>query len=44
MYLTRNGKHFTDTLPANNVNALVFSAESTVIPPYSNGYVKFKMP
>ena len=28
---------------AHNVNALVFCAESTVIPPYSNGHVKCKM-
>ena len=44
MSFTRNGKPFAEALPTNNVNALVFSAESTVIPPYSNGCVKCKMP
>ena len=43
MSLTRNGKLFAEALPTNDVNALVFCAESTVIPPYSNGYVKCKM-
>ena len=43
MSLTRNGKPFAETLPTNDVNALVFCAESTVIPPYLNGYVKCKM-
>ena len=34
MSLTRNGKPFAESLPTNNVNALVFCAEPTVIPPY----------
>ena len=44
MSLTRNGKPFAEALPTNNVNALVFCAGPTVIPPYSNGYVKCKIP
>ena len=44
MSLTRNGKPFIEALPTNDVNALGFCSESTVIPPYSNGYVKCKMP
>ena len=44
MSLIRNGKHFAEALPTKDVNALVFCAESTVIPPYSNCYVKCKMP
>ena len=44
MSLTRNCKPFAETLPTNDVNALVFCAESTVTPPYLNGYVKCKMP
>ena len=44
MSLTRNGKPFAETLPTNDVNALVFCAESTVIPPHSNGYLKCKIP
>ena len=44
MSLTKNGIPFTETLPTNDINTIVFCAESTVIPPYSNGYVKCKMP
>ena len=44
MSLTINGKLFAKTLPTNDVNALVFCAESAVIPPYSIGYVKCKLP
>ena len=36
--------HFAETLPTNDINALVFSVESTVILPYPNGYVKCRMP
>ena len=39
MSLTRKGIPFAETLPTNDINALVFCVESTVIPPYSNGYV-----
>ena len=31
-------------LPTNDINALVFCVESTVILPYSNGYIKCRMP
>ena len=43
MSLTRNGIPFAETLPTNDMNALVFCAESTVIPPYSNGYIRCRM-
>ena len=44
MSLTRNGIPFAKMLPTNDVNALVFCMESTVIPPYSNGYIRCRMP
>ena len=44
MSLTRNGIPFAETLPTKDINALVFCTESTVIPPYSNGYIKCSMP
>ena len=43
MSLTRNGKPFADTLARNYINALVFSSESTVIPPFSNAFIKCRM-
>ena len=39
-----NGKPFADTLHTNDINALVFSTESIVIPPSSNAFIKCKMP
>ena len=42
--LTRNGKPFAETLHTNDINALVFSTESIVIPPFSNAFIKCKMP
>ena len=44
MSVTRNGIPFAEILPTNDINALVFCMESTVIPPYSNGYIKCRMP
>ena len=44
MSLTRNGKPFAHTLHTNDINALVFSTESIVIPPFSNAFIKCKMP
>ena len=44
MSLTRNRMPFAETLPTNDINALVFCKESTTILPYSNGYIKCKMP
>ena len=44
MSLTRNGIPFAEMLPTNDINALVFCAESTKIPPYSNGYITCRMP
>ena len=44
MSLTRNGMPFAETLPTHDINALVFCMESTIIPPYSNGYIKCRLP
>ena len=44
MSLTRNGILFAETLPTNDINALVFCMESTVTLPYSNGYIRCRMP
>ena len=44
MSLTRNGMPFVETLHTNDINALVFCAESTTISPYSNGYIKCRIP
>ena len=44
MSLTRNGVPFAETLPTHVINALVFCMESSVIPPYSNGYIQCKLP
>ena len=43
MFLTKNGIPFAGTLPTNDINAIVFCVESTLILPYSNGYVKCNM-
>ena len=43
MSLTRNGISFAETLPTNDIKALVFCMEY-VIPPYSNGYIRCRMP
>ena len=44
MSLSRNAKPFANTLHTNDINALVFSTESIVIPPFSNAFIKCKMP
>ena len=44
MSLTRYGKPFADTLHTNDINALIFSTESIVIPAFSNAFIKCKMP
>ena len=44
MSLTRNGMPFAEMLPTHDITALVFCVESTVIPPYSNGYIRCRMP
>ena len=44
MSLTRNGMPFAETLSTNDINVLVFCMESTVILPYSNGYIRCRMP
>ena len=43
MSLSRNGKPFADTLHTDDINALVFSTESIVIPPFSNAFIKCKL-
>ena len=44
MSLTRNGIPVAEMLPTNDMNALVFCMESTVILPYSHGYIRCRMP
>ena len=44
MFLTRNGMPFAETMPTQDINALVFCMESTVILPYSNGDIKCRLP
>ena len=44
MSLTRYGKPFANTLHTDDINALVFSTRSTVIPAFSNAFIKCKMP
>ena len=44
LFLIRNGIPFAEMLTTNDINALVFCAESTVIPPYSNGFITCRMP
>ena len=44
MSLTENGIPFAETLPPNDINVLVFCMESTVIPLYSNGFIRCRMP
>ena len=44
MSLTRNGMPFAETLPTHDINALVFCAESMLLLPYSNGYIKCRLP
>ena len=44
MYQTGHGKPFEQTIPTCTISALVFYTESTVIPPYSSGYIQWKVP
>ena len=44
MSLTRNDIPFAETLPTNDINTVVFCTEPTVVLPYSNGYIKCRMP
>ena len=43
MSLTKNDIQFAEMLTTNDINALVFCMESTVTPPYSNGYIRCRM-
>ena len=44
MSLTRKGMPFAETLPTNDINALVFCAESMTVSPNFNGFIKCRMP
>ena len=44
LFLTLNGEPFAETEPINDLNALILCSETTIIPPYSNGYIPCKMP
>ena len=44
MFLTRNGMPFAEMLPTHNINALEFCMESMVLLPYSNEYIKCRLP
>ena len=44
MTLTRDGMPFAEMLPTCDINALVFCVESTVLPPYSNEYIRCRLP
>ena len=44
MSLTRKGMPFAEMLPTHDINALVFCAESMVLPPHFNGYIKCRLP
>ena len=39
MSLTINGRTFAETIPAKDIQALVFCSEGAIVPPYSNGYI-----
>ena len=43
MYLARNGTLFEQTIPTSTISALVFCTGSTIVPSYSNGYIKCKV-
>ena len=42
-YLMLNGKPVEQIIPSSTIKALVFCTESTIIPPYSNGYIPCKV-
>ena len=44
LYLTLNVEPFAETEPIHDLNVLIFCAETTIIPPFSNGYIPCKMP
>ena len=44
LYLILNGEPFAETEPIHDLNALIFCAETTIIPHFSNGYIPCKMP
>ena len=44
MSLTINGRTFAETIPAKNIQALVFCSEGAIVPPYSNGYIPCRLP
>ena len=44
MSLTINGRAFAETIPAKYIQALVFCSEGAIVPPYSNGYILYRLP
>ena len=44
MSLTINGRAFEETIPAKDIQALVFCSEGAIVPPYSNGYIPYRLP
>ena len=44
MPLTINGRAFAETIPAKDIQALVFCSEGAIIPLYSNGYIPCRLP
>ena len=43
MSLTISGKAFAETIPAKDIQALVFCSEGAIVPPYSNGYIPSRL-
>ena len=44
MSLTINGRAFGETIPAKDIQALVFCSEGAIVPTYSNGYILCRLP
>ena len=42
--LTINGRAFAETIPAKDIQALVFCSECAIVPPYSNRYIPCRLP
>ena len=44
MSLTINGRTFAETIPAMDIQALVFCTVGAIVPPYSNVYIPCRSP
>ena len=44
MCLTINGRAFAETIPAKDIQTLVFCSEGAIVPPYWNGYIPCRLP